>query len=375
MMPRLGILGGGEAAKMIAQAAGKLAIEAVIFSPDADSPARQVTPHYLVGDYREEALLRQFAEMCDIVTLENDFADVEMLRQMESFGTLVYPKPETIATTQNKLTQKRTLQAANIDVPRFLPVQIATDVMQAVETFGFPLMLKSRRNSTDGTGNAMIHRSADIPTALEKLAGRELMAEAYVSFVRELVVIGVRGQNGDMRLYPVLEMHQQNNICHIVLCPAGIEETTAVKALEMAQKAIETINGIGVFGIEMFELENGDVTLNEIACYPHNAGYLTIEGTITSQFENHVRAVMDLPLGDVDQIAPATAMINILGDRSGTPSATAIKEALAIGGAHIHLYGKHDVRPGRKMGHITVLGYTADGAEKVGRLALSKIRF
>jgi 5-(carboxyamino)imidazole ribonucleotide synthase len=142
----------------------------------------------------------------------------------------------------------------------------------------------------------------------------------------------------------------------------------------MAQHAIESINGVGVFGVELFELENGELFINEICPYPPNAGYLTIEGMITSQFENHIRAVMGLPLGDVDQIAPATAMVNILAERHSIPHADILKDALAIGGAHIHWYGKSQAQPGQKMGHITVLGYTADGAEKVGRLALSKIR-
>ncbi len=373
-MPTLGILGGSEIAKMLAQAAAKWHIKTVIFAPEADLPAQQVTPHYVVGDYHDETLVREFAAQCDVITLDNDTVDVETLRQLEALGKSVYPKPETIASVQDKLTQKRTLQAANLAVPRFLPVQMATDVMQAIEAFGFPVMLKARRGSHDGSGNMLIHRSADLPTALEKLQHHDLMAEEFISFVRELAVVVARGGNGDIRLYPVLEILQQDYTCHIVLCPAGIEETTALKALEMAQHAVESINGIGVFGVELFELENGDLLINEICPYPPNAGYLTIEGIITSQFENHIRAVMGLPLGDVDQIAPATAMVNMLAQRHSIPHADILKDVLAIGGAHIHWYGKPQAQPGRKMGHITVLGYTADGAEKVGRLALSKIQ-
>jgi len=147
-----------------------------------------------------------------------------------------------------------------------------------------------------------------------------------------------------------------------------------VRAVEMARAAVEAIEGVGAFGVEMFEVADNDVLFNEIAPRPHNSGHYTIEGTITSQFENHVRAVLGLPLGDVFQVAPAVAMVNIIGERNGTPNPHALREALATGGAHIHLYGKTAVRPGRKMGHITVLGYNTDGAEKVARLALSRVQ-
>ncbi|MEO1644377.1 MAG: ATP-grasp domain-containing protein, partial [Chloroflexota bacterium] len=189
----------------------------------------------------------------------------------------------------------------------------------------------------------------------------------------ELAVIVARGADGSIRAYPVVETVQKNNVCHTVLCPANTEESVAKLATDMAVQAVEAIDGVGVFGVEMFEIANNQVLFNEIAPRPHNSGHYTIEGTITSQFENHVRAILGLPLGDVAQIAPATAMINILGERQGEPN-TDIRDMLTVGGTHVHLYGKTEVRPGRKMGHITVLGYNADGAEKVARLALSKFQ-
>jgi 5-(carboxyamino)imidazole ribonucleotide synthase len=235
-------------------------------------------------------------------------------------------------------------------------------------------VVKARRNGYDGYGNAVVQRAHDIAPALEKLAGRDLMVEANVPFIRELAVIVARTPTGDILTYPVVETIQRNGICHIVRCPAPVDEATALSALAMAKAAVESVQGVGVFGVEMFEVAGNAVIYNEIAPRPHNTGHYTIEGVITSQFENHVRAVMGYPLGDVDQIAPATAMINILGERNGAPNPDALKEALATGGAHIHLYGKREVRIGRKMGHITVLGYSVDGAEKVARLALSRLK-
>jgi 5-(carboxyamino)imidazole ribonucleotide synthase len=195
-----------------------------------------------------------------------------------------------------------------------------------------------------------------------------------VNFVRELAVIVTRGKDGDIRAYPVVETIQKNHICHIVRCPASIEESTAAIATEMAVKAVEAIDGVGTFGVELFELPNNQVIHNEIAPRPHNSGHYTIEGIITSQFENHVRAILGWHLGDVAQIAPATSMINILGERNGEPNPDALEEVMQVGGIHVHLYGKSEVRVGRKMGHITVLGYNTDGAEKVARLALSKLK-
>lgn len=372
-MTRLGIFGGGQLAKMTAQAASVLGIETVIFAPEADCPAAQVTPHLIVGDWRDAALLEDFARRCDVVTLESEFVDVDLLEQVSAHGTPVYPTPHTVTQVQDKLVQKRTMQAAGIPVPRFMNVQTAADVMSAVEAFGFPVVLKARRNGYDGYGNVTIRRSADVPAALERLKGRELMAEEYVPFVRELAIMAVRDRQGTMKFYPVVETVQQNHICHIVRCPASIEEATAIRATEIAEKAVTAIDGVGVFGIELFELDNGEVIYNEIAPRPHNSGHYTIEGTITSQFTNHVRAVLGYALGDTAQIAPATVMLNILGERSGTPNPDALNEALATEGVHIHLYGKREVRVGRKMGHLTILGYNTQDAENLGRLALSRL--
>jgi 5-(carboxyamino)imidazole ribonucleotide synthase len=373
-MARLGILGGGQLAKMTAQAASVLNIDVVIFAQKSDEPALKVTPFQVIGAWDDANLLQQFAQMCDVVTLESEFVDVAILRQIEAFGTPVLPSPNTIEQVQDKYDQKRKMQSAGIDVPRFRRVSTPTDILDSATEFGFPVVVKARRDGYDGYGNAVVQRAHDIQPALDKLNGRELMVEAHVPFVRELAIIIARDKNGDIRDYPVVETIQKNGICHIVRCPAPTDEAVALRAIEMGRRAVEAIDGVGVFGVEMFEIADNEVVFNEIAPRPHNSGHYTIEGTITSQFENHVRAVMGLPLGDVAQIAPATAMINILGERNGTPNPDALRDVLATGGAHVHLYGKSEVRVGRKMGHITVLGYSTDGAEKVGRLALSRLK-
>lgn len=372
-MPTLGIFGGGQLAKMTAQAASTLNIDTLIFANRDNEPALKVTPFHIIGAWDDDEKLQEFAERCDVVTLESEFVPPSILKRVEELGTPVYAGSETVEQVRDKLVQKRRMAQMNIAVPRFKKVMVGSDILEAAQEFGFPVMLKARTFGYDGYGNAVINRAHDIEPAIEKLAGRDLMVEEMVNFVRELAVIIARDTQGNIRNYPVVETIQKNNVCHIVRCPAPIEEAAAYRATEMAIKAVEAIEGVGVFGVEMFEIADDEVLFNEIAPRPHNSGHYTIEGTITSQFENHVRAVMGLPLGDVAQIAPATSMINILGEREGDPNPDALNNTLAIGGAHVHLYGKTEVRVGRKMGHITVLGYNTDGAEKVARLALSKL--
>jgi len=372
-MPVIGIFGGRQIAKMTAQAASTLNVDTVIFAQEQSAPALKVTPLHLIGRWDDETLLQQFANMCDVITIETDLVPIDILRHIERLGTPVYPTSQTLGSVRDKLRQKRHMQQSGIDVPRYKKVMVGSDVLEASAELGFPLMLKARTGSGDGLGNIFIRRAHDIEPALEKLQGRELMAEAMVNFVRELVVLVGRGQNGDVRTYPVVETIHRHDVLHIVRCPAAIEESTAHLATQMAVNAVKAINGVGILGVELFEIANNQVLLNEITPHPHNAGHFTIEGIITSQFENHVRALLNWPLGDVAQIAPATAMINILGERQGQANLNPLGDVLQVGGIHVHLYGKSEVRVNRKMGHITVLGYNTDGAEKVARLALSKL--
>jgi 5-(carboxyamino)imidazole ribonucleotide synthase len=373
-MPKIGIFGGGQLAKMTAQAASVMDVETLIFANKDDEPALKISPNRLIGAWDDETLLKQFAQSVDVVTLESEFVPVEILQTIESYGTPVFASSKTIEQVRDKLIQKRRMQQAGIDVPRFKNVQVGSDILEASVEFGFPLMLKTRTLGYDGYGNLVIRRAHDIEPGLQKFEGRDLMVEEMIKFVRELAVIVARGQDGSIRAYPVVETIQKDSICHIVRCPASIEESVARLANDMAIAAVEAIDGVGVFGVEMFEVAHNQVLFNEIAPRPHNSGHYTIEGVISSQFENHVRAILGWPLGDVAQIAPATVMMNILGERNGEPNPQALKEALQVGGIHIHLYGKGEVRTGRKMGHITVLGYSTDGAEKVARLAMSKLQ-
>lgn len=377
-MIRVGILGGGQLAQMMIQAAVSLGVETAIFERKPDSPASRLTHHQLHGDWEDESLLDTFIALCDVVTLENEFVDAGVLRYLEAAGLPVYPASSTLATIQDKLRQKKAMQAAGVPVPAFRGVETQVDLIAAGDALGWPLVLKARREGYDGYGNATLNNADDIPAAWEKLGaenGRELLVEAWVPFVRELAVMVLRGRDGEIRTYPVVETIQQNHICHIVRAPAPVEDDVTAQAVEMATKAVQAVDGVGVFGVESFELPDGRVLYNEMAPRPHNSGHYTIEGCETSQFENHLRAVLGWPLGSVKMNAPAAVMVNTLGARQGAANPAAAQAALAVDGAHVHIYQKRDVRPGRKMGHVTGLAGTLKHAEDIAQKAADLVEY
>lgn len=373
-MTRLGILGGGQLAQMLTQAAISLGVETAIFERQADSPAARLTHHQISGAWDDEAALAQFAAMCDVVTLENEFVDASVLRWLEAAGLPVFPTSDTLAAVQDKLVQKTRMRDAGVNVPEFYRVESPEHIHAVAE---YPLLLKARRDGYDGYGNVTIGSVDAIAAAWTKLGadnGRQLMAEAFVPFVRELAVMVVRGQTGEIRTYPVVETVQQNHICHIVRAPANVPQDTIEQAEAIARRAVEAINGVGIFGVELFEMADGRVIYNEIAPRPHNSGHYTIEACITSQFENHIRAVLGWPLGSTAMVAPAAVMVNLLGQRNGQTNSDSIRSALDVTGAHLHLYGKRDVRAGRKMGHVTAMGTHMAEAEQTAQRAAHLVR-
>lgn len=375
-MIKLGILGGGQLAQMTIQSAIALGIEIVIFERKSDSPASRLTQHNVVGEWDDESALARFADLCDVVTLENEFVDANVLATLEAQGLPVYPSSKTLATIQDKFTQKQAMQGAGLPVPTFYAVDSADTILAHAETLDFPMILKARRNGYDGYGNATLNTPDDIPSAWAKLGadnGRELLVEQFVPFIKELAVMVLRGRDGTTVTYPVVETIQQNHICHVVRAPAPINHDLMQKASRIAIQAVEAVDGVGVFGVELFLLENGDIVFNEIAPRPHNSGHYTMEACVTSQFENHIRAVMGWGLGSTALVNPNAVMVNILGEREGKANPDGIREALAIPNAHVHLYAKRDVRKGRKMGHVTVLGESLDDSEKLARQAVEAI--
>ena len=371
----VGILGGGQLARMTAEAASTLGVEVAILEHEANSPAGRIAAREVTGGWMDEAALAALAKDALAVTLENEFVEVGALEWLAARGVPVFPTAQTLAAVQDKLLQKQHMRAAGISLPNFAEVARPEDINAAGDEWGWPLVLKARRNGYDGYGNATLRGPEDIADACARLGWpeRALLVEAWAPFTRELAVMVARGREGACMVYPVVETVQQNHICHIVRAPAEGDSAMLARAAAIARQAVETIDGVGVFGVELFEMEDGSILYNEIAPRPHNSGHYTIEGCVTSQFENHLRAVLGLPLGSVAMVAPAAVMVNLLGKRTGPARADGLAQALAIPGAHVHIYGKLASRIGRKMGHITALGATVAEAEATARAAADAI--
>ena len=296
---------------------------------------------------------------------------------MENADHLLFPSAKTIGLVQDKLIQKQTLSDVGIPVASFVAVKSKEDIESHANKLGWPMVLKARRNGYDGKGNATLKSANDIDNAWAKLDGdnRELYVEGFCKFRSELAVMITRAIDGTMVNYPVVESVQKDHICHIVRAPASIDEKIANEAIEMARKAVSTIDGVGSIGVEMFLTEDDQIVLNEMAPRVHNSGHYTIEACECSQFENHVRAITGMPLGSTKMVSPAAVMINMLGEEQGTGYPVGLADALTVGGAHIHVYGKATTNIGRKMGHITALGESIEEAEEIANRAAQCIRF
>ncbi|WP_135304503.1 5-(carboxyamino)imidazole ribonucleotide synthase [Haloarcula amylovorans] len=354
--PTLGVVGGGQLGRMMGEAAAPLGVELVVADPTPDCPASPVVRDQLVGGFEDEETFRDLAERADVLTFEIELADPDVLERVaEETGTPVHPKPETLRTIQDKLVQKRRLAEAGVPVPEFRAVETVEELREACEELGYPAMLKARTGGYDGRGNVPVAGPEDVEAAIDAVAG-PAMVEEMIDFERELAVMGCRGDD-ERDAFPLTETIHEEEILRESVSPARASETVQERAREVALDVLDVMDGRGVFGIELFETRDGDILLNEIAPRPHNSGHWTIEGCHTSQFEQHVRAVMGLPLGSTEQRFP-TVSTNILGDVAERQSAALYGDeaVFATDRAHLHWYGKHEVYDLRKMGHVTLTG-------------------
>jgi 5-(carboxyamino)imidazole ribonucleotide synthase len=374
---RLGIIGGGQLARMTAIAALPLGVDVIVLEKNPHSPAARLSPDCIVGDWSDPQTLMKFAAQCEVITLENEFVDAAALEVLECAGHKVFPSAKCIATVQDKFTQKSALQNAGIAVPKFCAVKTPEEIIAAGNNFGWPVVLKTRRNGYDGKGNFTVKSPDDISTGWQALGGdkNELMVEAWFPFTKELAVIVTRGRDGATAVYPVVETVQRNHVCHVVKAPAQISDELAQRAAALAKRAIEAVGGIGSFGVEMFLSATGDLVINELAPRVHNSGHYTIEACDCSQFENHVRAVLGWPLGNPLMVAPAAVMVNLLGTEKTSGQPRGLDAALCMTGARVHLYGKATSGPGRKMGHVTVFGNSVAEAQAIAERAAKQIYF
>lgn len=352
----IGILGGGQLARMSAYQAYKLGFNIAILEKEKNSPAGQITKLDYDGWVNKKSL-KDFTKVSDVITLENEFIDSSHLKFIESLGKKVFPSSKTISLIQDKYIQKKTLRKNKIPVPDFIEVIRNSNYSEISKKLGDKFLLKSRKMGYDGYGNFLVTNEKSFYEGINKLSSRhsELMAEEFISFKKELAIMVVRTKK-EIRTYPVVETIQKNHICHLVIAPADISYNLYYKTIDIAIESVKAVNGYGIFGIELFLTKDNNLLLNEMAPRPHNSGHYTIEACYTSQFENHIRAVLDLPLGSTEMREKNAVMINLLGKRNTIAISPTFEETLKNEKIFLHLYGKENSRIGRKMGHITLVG-------------------
>ena len=361
--PTVGILGGGQLGKMMAAEAVRMSVNVRLLSPK-DAGPMQAYAHTFTGDWTDPAVLRDFGADCDVITVESEWAPAAEAAEALGDDVDVWPSTHTLELIKDKGVQKQHLADVDCPVPDFECCETVDEAVAVANDVGYPVVLKQYRGAYDGYGNATVHSDDELREAWPDLAADDgLMVEVFAEFTRELAVQVARRPDGEQVVYPVAYTEQKNHRCHAVEVPGDIDDEIADKARTIAQRSVDAVEGVGLIAVELFEMPDGRVLVNELAPRPHNTGHYTIEGCHTSQFENHVRAVLDWPLGNTGLRAPAAVMVNVLGEREGTlAQADTLPDALAVDGVTPHIYGKPDVRPGRKLGHVTALGDDPDDA-------------
>jgi 5-(carboxyamino)imidazole ribonucleotide synthase len=354
--PTVAVIGGGQLARMMAEPAAALGIPLRLLAEAEGVSAAQVIPDHEVGDYRDLDALTAVTRGCEVVTFDHEHVPTQHLEALTAAGVACRPGPTALVHAQDKAVMRERLGALGVPCPRNAVVVSAADV----EAFGFPCVLKTTRGGYDGKGVWFVHGAADCaePFATAEAAGVRLLAEELIEFRRELSALVVRAPSGQAAAYPVVESVQRDGICHEVVAPApDLDPVLAGEAQRLALLVAGELDVTGVLAVELFEKTDGRILVNELAMRPHNTGHWTQDGAVTSQFENHLRAVLDLPLGSPAARATWTVMVNILGGREetgrlydGYPHAMARDPFLRV-----HLYGK-DLRPGRKVGHVNAYG-------------------
>jgi 5-(carboxyamino)imidazole ribonucleotide synthase len=342
----IGIFGGGQLGRMLAQAARKLGYRTVIYTPDENSPASQVADETIVAPYKREEDLKAFAEKVDVMTYEFENIPAQTVF-FASKETPVQPSLEALKTTQNRLDEKAFLNRIGVPTTPYAAIQLLDDLIAEAPLLGFPCVLKTQRGGYDGKGQVLIRERKDVGRAYSDMMGQPSILEAFVEFTRELSIICVRGVTGAIMYYPVVENEHRNHILYRTTAPGDVSERMEQRAQDLARKVAEGLDYIGVLTVEMFETVDGGLLVNELAPRVHNSGHWTIEACKTSQFENHIRAICGLPLGQTT-LSHRAVMTNLLGDDVDKAG-----EWEKAPGATVHLYGKGEARPGRKMGHVT----------------------
>lgn len=351
----LGIIGGGQLGMMLAEAAKKMPehiSQVIVLDPTENCPAARAGAKQIIADFKDKNAIVELSLQSDIITYEIESGDSQVLESLKA-SISVNPSPATLRIIQDKFTQKTFLRDNGIPVPDFLSIESLEDLKRKIPSFGYPVLLKARRDAYDGRGNFRIENKDQVESAYKFFEGRQMMIEKLVDFKMEVSVIAARNTTGEIATYPVVENIHRENILEMTIAPARVEPKVAKDAEDIAKKTMEVLHGAGVFGIEMFVTQNNQVLINEIAPRVHNSGHHTLQSSDTSQFEQHLRAILGLPLGST-RLEHYAVMRNILGPKnfSGRYKPIPIENKK---GVYLKMYNKDEAKPQRKLGHINVV--------------------
>ena len=372
---KLGILGGGQLGKMLLTETRKLDIYTCVLDPNPKAPCKNGSNEFHVGDLMDFDSVYQFGKRVDILTIEIENVNVEALEALEKEGKKVYPSFKTLRIIQNKAKQKLFYTDHNLPTAPFSRFAYVSEIEDAIENGGldFPFVWKAAQFGYDGTGVKIVKNRND----LNHLPKGECIAEDLIPFKNELAVIVARNTKGDVKTFPVVEMefHPEANQVEYVICPARIDDTIAKKAELIALKTSQAFNHVGLLAVEMFLTQDNEILINEVAPRPHNSGHQSIEANYTSQFEQHIRAILDLPFGNTTNKA-CGIMVNLVGEEgyNGPVHYENIEKIMDMDGVTPHIYGKKDTRPFRKMGHVTIVHEDVNEARKIAEKVKNTIK-
>ncbi|MGY5140510.1 MAG: 5-(carboxyamino)imidazole ribonucleotide synthase [Candidatus Nitrosopumilus sp. Bin_571-38] len=358
----LGIIGGGQLGMMITEAAKKMPeeiSEIIVLDPTENCPASQVGATQIIGDFKDKDAIIELANKSDIITYEIESGDSDVLKSVESKSE-INPSPETLKIIQDKFLQKSFLLENGILVPEFIKINDIEDIKSGIKKFGLPAMLKARRDAYDGRGNFKINSESDVQKAYDYFKGQPLLLEKFVPFSMEVSVIASRNTHGQIKTYPLVENIHEDNILRETIAPARVSEIITKKAELIAEKTMTVLKGAGIFGIEMFVTVDDNIVINEIAPRVHNSGHHTLQSSETSQFEQHLRAILGLELGSTKLICNSI-MYNILGSEEFAGEYNPLK--ISESGVFLKMYGKKISKPMRKLGHINIIGENGESID------------
>jgi 5-(carboxyamino)imidazole ribonucleotide synthase len=359
---KIGVLGGGQLGRMMQQEAVNLDIKLACLDPNADAPCAKLVPEFTVGNFNDEETVYNFGKDKDLITVEIEHVSIAALKRLQKEGKMVYPQPELLEIVQDKGLQKEFYRKNGIPTAEYRLIESKAELTEHVDFL--PFAQKLRKGGYDGKGVQIIRTEADF----DKAFNAPSVLEKFVDFEKELAVIAARNEGGETTGFPAveLEFNPEANLVELLFAPAEISKETEEKARKIAMQTIDAFGFVGILAVELFLNSDGEILVNEVAPRPHNSGHHTIEANVTSQYAQHLRCILGLPLGDTALRVPA-AMVNLLGEEGhqGTAIYEGLEDALTESGVYPHLYGKAETKPFRKMGHVTITAQSAEEARKL----------